>query len=138
MSSFQNNQRETMHPFLGIVQGANGNEIKYIVEKVIFHLPDSYPDPKRIKEKPPFILSESTSQNVSIEIEVYFCKEAKLKKVNYIYDICINDDEVNALWTKNLMFPNPSKEFEKKLLLAGGPGDYVSSSTIKSEEPQIL
>ncbi|XP_055925309.1 uncharacterized protein LOC129957157 isoform X2 [Argiope bruennichi] len=108
------------HDWTVFVQGANGNEIKYIVEKVIFHLPDSYPDPKRIKEKPPFILSESTSQNVSIEIEVYFCKEAKLKKVNYIYDICINDDEVNALWTKNLMFPNPSKEFEKKLLLAGG------------------
>ncbi|XP_055924323.1 uncharacterized protein LOC129956462 isoform X1 [Argiope bruennichi] len=108
------------HDWTVFVQGASGNEIKYIVENVIFHLPDSYPDSKIIKEKPPFVLSESTSQNISIQIEVYFCKEAKLKKVNYIYDICINDDEVNTLWTRKLTFPNPSKEFEKKLLLAGG------------------
>ncbi|CAL1301366.1 unnamed protein product, partial [Larinioides sclopetarius] len=108
------------HDWTVFVQGVNGNEIKHIVEKVIFHLPDSYPDPNRVKDKPPYALSESSSQGLSIEIDVFFCPEAKLKKVHYVYDVFIGDEVVNISWERKLSFPNPSKEFKEKLLLAGG------------------
>ncbi|GBN26358.1 Protein AF-9 [Araneus ventricosus] len=108
------------HDWTVFVQGVNGNEIKHIVEKVVFRLPGSYPDPNRMKEKPPYVLSESTSEGLSIQIDVFFCTEAKLKKVNYVYDIFISDEVVNISWERKLTFPNPSKEFKEKLLLAGG------------------
>ncbi|GBN05249.1 Protein AF-9 [Araneus ventricosus] len=108
------------HDWTVFVQGVNGNEIKHIVEKVIFHLPVSYPDHLQIKEKPPFVLSESTSRSFSMQIEIFFCAGAKLNKVSYIYNLSIGDEVVNNSWKRRLTFLNPSQDFKEKLLLAGG------------------
>ncbi|KAF8789837.1 Protein AF-9 like protein [Argiope bruennichi] len=108
------------HDWTVFVQGVNGTDIKHFVEKVIFHLPNSYPDSKQIKERPPFILSESTSRSFSMQIDIFFCAGAKLNKVTYNYDISISDEVVNNSWERKLTFPNPSKNFLEKLLLAGG------------------
>ncbi|CAL1300402.1 unnamed protein product [Larinioides sclopetarius] len=108
------------HDWTLFVQGVNGNDIKHIVKKVIFHLPDSYPDPLQIKEKPPFVLSESTSQSFSMQIEIFFFPGAKLSKVSYIYNLSISDKVVNNSWERRLTFVNPTKDFNEKLLLAGG------------------
>ncbi|GBN75504.1 Protein AF-9 [Araneus ventricosus] len=114
------NKEGYTHDWTLFVQGVNGNEIKHIVEKVIFYLPESYQDPKRIREKPPFVLSESTSRTLSIQIDVFFCTEAKLNKVNYIYDLFITNEAVTNSLVRKLTFPKPSKEFKEKLLLCGG------------------
>ncbi|GIX83914.1 hypothetical protein CEXT_629862 [Caerostris extrusa] len=115
------------HTWSVFVRGLNGSSIEHFIEKVVFHLHDSFPKPKRVIKAPPYMVSESGYAGFLMPIDVYFRTKEEPKKVSYNYDLYLAVGEnVNNFRLEKLTFQNPVEDFRKKLLLAGG--DYVGAA----------
>ncbi|KAK1796963.1 hypothetical protein P4O66_008361 [Electrophorus voltai] len=153
------------HDWMVFVRGPEHSNIQHFVEKVVFHLHESFPRPKRVCKDPPYKVEESGYAGFILPIEVYFrnkviqpfipfgwfeiliygferlqspllwCKGDKLacrlpsfhqeepKKVRFDYDLFLHLEghpPVNHLRCEKLTFNNPTEEFRRKLLKAGG------------------
>uniref|UniRef100_A0A3Q3KIL6 YEATS domain-containing protein n=1 Tax=Monopterus albus TaxID=43700 RepID=A0A3Q3KIL6_MONAL len=104
------------------VRGPEHSNIQHFVEKVVFHLHESFPKPKRCKD-PPYKVEESGYAGFILPIEVYFKNKEEPKKVRFDYDLFLHLEghpPVNHLRCEKLTFNNPTEEFRRKLLKAGG------------------
>uniref|UniRef100_A0A8C7F7B3 MLLT3 super elongation complex subunit n=1 Tax=Oncorhynchus kisutch TaxID=8019 RepID=A0A8C7F7B3_ONCKI len=108
------------------VRGPEHSNIQHFVEKVVFHLHESFPRPKRVCKDPPYKVEESGYAGFILPIEVYFRNKEEPKKVRFDYDLFLHLDghpPVNHLRCEKLTFNNPTEEFRRKLLKAGGQRD---------------
>ncbi|XP_024864020.1 protein AF-9 isoform X2 [Kryptolebias marmoratus] len=120
------------------VRGPEHSNIQYFVEKVVFHLHESFPKPKRVCKDPPYKVEESGYAGFILPIEVYFKNKEEPKKVRFDYDLFLHLEghpPVNHLRCEKLTFNNPTEEFRKKLLKAGGTRD---PSKRGSEESKVM
>ncbi|XP_034036047.1 protein ENL isoform X2 [Thalassophryne amazonica] len=111
------------HDWMVFVRGPETGDIQHFVEKVVFRLHDSFPKPKRVCKEPPYKVEESGYAGFLMPIEVYFKNREEPKKVCFNYDLFLNlegNPPVNHLRCEKLTFNNPTKEFRRKLLKAGG------------------
>ncbi|XP_044283557.1 protein AF-9 isoform X3 [Varanus komodoensis] len=111
------------HDWMVFVRGPEHSNIQHFVEKVVFHLHDSFPRPKRVCKDPPYKVEESGYAGFILPIEVYFKNKEEPKKVRFDYDLFLHLEghpPVNHLRCEKLTFNNPTEEFRKKLLKAGG------------------
>ncbi|XP_040183142.1 protein ENL isoform X3 [Rana temporaria] len=111
------------HDWMVFVRGPEQFDIQHFVEKVVFRLHDSFPRPKRVCKEPPYKVEESGYAGFILPIEVYFKNKEEPKKVCFTYDLFLNlegNPPVNHLRCEKLTFNNPTKEFRRKLLKAGG------------------
>ncbi|XP_068090509.1 protein AF-9 isoform X3 [Hyperolius riggenbachi] len=119
------------------VRGPEHSNIQHFVEKVVFHLHESFPRPKRVCKDPPYKVEESGYAGFILPIEVYFKNKEEPKKVRFDYDLFLHLEghpPVNHLRCEKLTFNNPTEEFRRKLLKAGGimvmsEGSSFSSGT---------
>ncbi|XP_073492473.1 protein AF-9 isoform X6 [Aquarana catesbeiana] len=134
------------------VRGPEHSNIQHFVEKVVFHLHESFPRPKRVCKDPPYKVEESGYAGFILPIEVYFknksdnnptnkqggalisqaCRPGRFveillpeepRKVRFDYDLFLHLEghpPVNHLRCEKLTFNNPTEEFRRKLLKAGG------------------
>uniref|UniRef100_A0A3B3BFC9 MLLT3 super elongation complex subunit n=1 Tax=Oryzias melastigma TaxID=30732 RepID=A0A3B3BFC9_ORYME len=113
------------HDWMVFVRGPDHCNIQHFVEKVVFHLHESFPKPKRVCKDPPFKVEESGYAGFILPIEVYFKNKEEPKKVRFDYDLFLHLEghpPVNHLRCEKLTFNNPTEEFRRKLLKAGGKG----------------
>ncbi|XP_077201302.1 protein AF-9 isoform X3 [Paroedura picta] len=111
------------HDWMVFVRGPEHSNIQHFVEKVVFHLHDSFPRPKRVCKDPPYKVEESGYAGFILPIEVYFKNKEEPKKVRFDYDLFLHLEghpPVNHLRCEKLTFNNPTEEFRRKLLRAGG------------------
>ncbi|KTF81991.1 hypothetical protein cypCar_00015690, partial [Cyprinus carpio] len=127
------------HDWMVFVRGPEACDIQHFVERVVFHLHDSFPKPKRGRHKsfiinlktydetvckePPYKVEESGYAGFLMPIEVYFKNKEEPKKVCFNYDLFLNlegNPPVNHLRCEKLTFNNPTHEFRRKLVKAGG------------------
>uniref|UniRef100_A0A3P9KPT2 MLLT3 super elongation complex subunit n=1 Tax=Oryzias latipes TaxID=8090 RepID=A0A3P9KPT2_ORYLA len=111
------------HDWMVFVRGPDHCNIQHFVEKVVFHLHESFPKPKRVCKDPPYKVEESGYAGFILPIEVYFKSKEEPKKVRFDYDLFLHLDghpPVNHLRCEKLTFNNPTEEFRRKLLKAGG------------------
>eukprot|EP00062_Callorhinchus_milii_P014641 gi/632964035/ref/XP_007898202.1/ PREDICTED: protein AF-9 isoform X2 [Callorhinchus milii] len=111
------------HDWMVFVRGPEHSNIQHFVEKVVFHLHDSFPRPKRVCKDPPYKVEESGYAGFIMPIEVYFKNKEEPKKVRFDYDLFLHLEghpPVNHLRCEKLTFNNPTEEFRRKLLKAGG------------------
>ncbi|KAM6230185.1 protein AF-9 [Porphyrio hochstetteri] len=111
------------HDWMVFVRGPEHSNIQHFVEKVVFHLHESFPRPKRVCKDPPYKVEESGYAGFILPIEVYFKNKEEPKKVRFDYDLFLHLEghpPVNHLRCEKLTFNNPTEEFRRKLLLAGG------------------
>uniref|UniRef100_A0A8C7DGL9 MLLT3 super elongation complex subunit n=1 Tax=Oncorhynchus kisutch TaxID=8019 RepID=A0A8C7DGL9_ONCKI len=114
------------HDWMVFVRGPEHSNIQHFVEKVVFHLHESFPRPKRVCKDPPYKVEESGYAGFILPIEVYFRNKEEPKKVRFDYDLFLHLDghpPVNHLRCEKLTFNNPTEEFRRKLLKAGGQRD---------------
>ncbi|XP_054716606.1 protein AF-9-like [Uloborus diversus] len=118
------------HDWTVFVRGAEGSNIQYFVEKVVFYLHESFPKPKRVIKDPPYSVSESGYAGFLMPIEVYFRTKEEPKKVRFKYDLFLRLEcpPVHNIRIEKLTFQNPSDEFRAKLLKAGGVGALTGNS----------
>ncbi|XP_047231841.1 protein ENL isoform X2 [Girardinichthys multiradiatus] len=111
------------HDWMVFVRGPETGDIQHFVERVVFRLHDSFPKPKRVCKDPPYKVEESGYAGFIMPIEVYFKNKEEPKRVIFNYDLFLNlegNPPVNHLRCEKLTFNNPTKEFRKKLIKAGG------------------
>ncbi|KAH7644303.1 protein af-9-like [Dermatophagoides farinae] len=109
------------HDWTVFVRGVDNGHINPFVEKVIFHLHDSFPKPKRVIKEPPYEIKESGYASFELPIEVYFRNKEEPKKICFEYDLYIElAKPVANTRRERLTFQNPSIEFKKKLLKGCG------------------
>ncbi|XP_058480876.1 protein AF-9 isoform X1 [Solea solea] len=126
------------HDWMVFVRGPDHGNIQHFVEKVVFHLHESFPKPKRVCKDPPYKVEESGYAGFILPIEVYFKNKEEPKKVRFDYDLFLHLDghpPVNHLRCEKLTFNNPTEEFRRKLLKAGGQRDPHKRS---SEDSKVM
>ncbi|TNM93445.1 hypothetical protein fugu_001621 [Takifugu bimaculatus] len=114
------------HDWMVFVRGPEHSNIQHFVDKVVFHLHESFPKPKRVCKDPPYKIEESGYAGFILPIEVYFKNKEEPKKVRFDYDLFLHLEghpPVNHLRCEKLTFNNPTEEFRRKLLKAGGQQD---------------
>nr|XP_057923979.1 protein AF-9 isoform X2 [Doryrhamphus excisus] len=114
------------HDWMVFVRGPEHSNIQHFVEKVVFHLHESFPKPKRVCKDPPYKVEESGYAGFILPIEVYFRNKEEPKKVRFDYDLFLHLEghpPVNHLRCEKLTFNNPAEDFRRKLLRAGGQRD---------------
>ncbi|XP_013862709.1 protein ENL [Austrofundulus limnaeus] len=111
------------HDWMVFVRGPETGDIQHFIDKVVFRLHESFPKPKRVCKEPPYKVEESGYAGFLMPIEVYFKNREEPKKVCFNYDLFLNlegNPPVNHLRCEKLTFNNPTKEFRRKLIKAGG------------------
>lgn len=129
------------HDWSIFVRGAEGAEIHYFIEKVVFHLHESFPKPKRVIKEPPYRVSESGYGSFTLKVEIYFRNKEDPRKVRFDYDLTlqiVGMPPLNITKVEALTFLNPSEDFEKKLLKGGAvvlssSGTSPSSNGVKAD-----
>ena len=75
----------------------------------------------QVVKEPPYQVSESGYASFELPVEVYFKNKEEPKKISFDYDLYLRlDDAVSHSRREKLTFQNPSNDFKKKLLKAGG------------------
>ncbi|XP_022110263.1 protein AF-9-like [Acanthaster planci] len=113
------------HDWLVFVRGPEGSNIQHFVDKVVFQLHESFPKPRRVVKEPPYEVAESGYAGFLMTIEVHFRSKEEPKKVILNYDLFLNTEQqppVNHIRCEKLTFHNPTEDFRRKLLKAGGIG----------------
>ncbi|KAI8480284.1 Myeloid lymphoid or mixed-lineage leukemia (trithorax, ) [Branchiostoma belcheri] len=124
------------HDWSVFVRGPEGNNAAHFIDKVVFHLHESFPKPKRgysfflsVKE-PPYEVSESGYAGFLLPIEVYFKNKEEPRKVQFQYDLFLYTDmPVNNIRPERLTFNNPSEEFRRRLIKGGGVAVFPEDSS---------
>ncbi|XP_002732768.1 protein ENL-like [Saccoglossus kowalevskii] len=123
------------HEWWVFVRGPEGSNIQHFVDKVVFHLHDSFPKPKRVVKEPPYQVAESGYAGFTLPIEVYFKNKEEPKKVRFEYDLFLHLEgcpPVNHIRCEKLTFNNPTEDFRRKLIKAGGVGIIPGEATLST------
>ncbi|XP_043953739.1 protein AF-9 isoform X5 [Gambusia affinis] len=129
------------HDWMVFVRGPENNNIQHFVEKVVFHLHESFPKPKRVCKDPPYKVEESGYAGFILPIEVYFKNKEEPKKVRFDYDLFLHLEghpPVNHLRCEKLTFNNPTEDFRRKLLKAGGTRDPHKRGPEESKVRKVM
>ncbi|EDO45571.1 predicted protein [Nematostella vectensis] len=111
------------HDWKVFVRGSDHNDISHFVEKVIFNLHESFPNPKRAFTAPPYEVKECGYGTFSFPIDIYFRNKEEPKKVTIQYDLilpALGCSPITNIRSEALKFLNPPDEFKQKVLKAGG------------------
>ncbi|XP_022333430.2 uncharacterized protein LOC111130564 isoform X2 [Crassostrea virginica] len=111
------------HDWTVYVRGPENCNISYFIEKVVFNLHGSFPNPKRVLTEPPYAVQEQGYAGFELPIDIYFKNKEDPKKIRFKYDLFLKLEDcppVNHIRCEKLTFQNPTDEFKKKLLKAGG------------------
>ncbi|XP_071449942.1 protein AF-9 isoform X1 [Hetaerina americana] len=112
------------HDWEVFVRGVDNADINYFVDKVVFHLHETFPKPKRVIKEPPYCLKESGYAGFNLPIEVYFKNKDEPKKVKYHYDLHLQNSgrPISNIKREKYTFSNPTEDFRRKLIKGGGVG----------------
>ncbi|CAI4738939.1 BFH_collapsed_G0046340.mRNA.1.CDS.1 [Saccharomyces cerevisiae] len=140
---------EHTHLWTIFVRGPQNEDISYFIKKVVFKLHDTYPNPVRSIEAPPFELTETGWGEFDINIKVYFVEEANEKVLNFYHRLRLHpyanpvpnsdngneqnttdhnskDAEVSSVYFDEIVFNEPNEEFFK--ILMSRPGNLLPSN----------
>ncbi|XP_049938127.1 protein AF-9 isoform X3 [Schistocerca serialis cubense] len=112
------------HDWKVFVRGTDNAEIQHFVEKVVFHLHETFPKPIRVVKEPPFTVKESGYAGFTLPIEIYFKTTEEPKKFRYEYDLHLQPagPPIHKVLTHPFTFPNPGEELRRRLIKGGGVG----------------
>ncbi|XP_049872171.1 protein AF-9 [Pectinophora gossypiella] len=105
------------HDWEVFVRGQEGADISHFVDKVVFHLHETFPKPRRVVKEPPFSIKESGYAGFVFPIEIYLKNKDEPKKIKFSYDFTLQQ---SGFLKDRYIFQNPNEEFRKKLLKGGG------------------
>ncbi|KAF7731387.1 NuA4 histone H4 acetyltransferase complex and the SWR1 complex subunit [Apophysomyces ossiformis] len=140
------------HKWTVMVRGLNNEDISYYVKKVVFRLHETYANPLRTVEQPPFELHETGWGEFEIMIKIHFHPVACEKPVTLYHHLRLHpyeDDPSGGEWPKDkpvtsffydeLVFNEPTEAFYQLLNEhhALNPNLPAKKSTKDSTAPQF-
>ncbi|GAA5808629.1 hypothetical protein MFLAVUS_002021 [Mucor flavus] len=92
------------HKWTVMVKGLNNEDLSYYVKKVVFKLHETYPNPLRTVESPPFEVSETGWGEFEIMIKIHFHSSTAEKPVMVYHHLRLHpyEDDINGQpWPKD-------------------------------------
>ncbi|KAI7903981.1 exocyst complex component Sec5-domain-containing protein [Cokeromyces recurvatus] len=92
------------HKWTVMVKGLNNEDLSYYIKKVVFKLHETYPNPLRTVEHPPYEISETGWGEFEIMIKIYFQPAASEKPVVLYHHLRLHpyEDDLNGQpWPKD-------------------------------------
>ncbi|KAI9483131.1 MAG: exocyst complex component Sec5-domain-containing protein [Benjaminiella poitrasii] len=92
------------HKWTVMVKGLNNEDLSYYIKKVVFKLHETYSNPLRTVEQPPFEISETGWGEFEIMIKIYFQPVASEKPVVLYHHLRLHpyEDDLNGQpWPKD-------------------------------------
>lgn len=111
------------HDWVVFVRGPESCDISHFVDKVVFHLHESFTKPKRVLKDPPYQVAEAGYGSFFLPIEVYFKNKEEPRKLRFDYDLFLpvyGSPPIDNIRSEALTFKNPTDEFRRKLVKGGG------------------
>ncbi|KAI5651381.1 YEATS family domain-containing protein [Phthorimaea operculella] len=105
------------HDWEVFVRGQEGHDISHFVDKVVFHLHETFPKPKRVVKEPPFSIKESGYAGFVFPIEIFLKNKDEPKRIQFTYDLSLQQ---SGVLKDRYIFQNPNDDFRKKLMKGGG------------------
>lgn len=136
---------EHTHLWTIFVKGPQNEDLSYFIKKVVFKLHDTYPNPIRTVEAPPFELTETGWGEFEINVKVHFVDEAGEKLLNFYHHLRLHpyqlvngqppppqkaNDEISAVFYDEIVFNEPNEQFFK--ILMSTPGNLLPSNKTDS------
>lgn len=136
---------EHTHLWTIFVKGPQNEDLSYFIKKVVFKLHDTYPNPIRTVEAPPFELTETGWGEFEINVKVHFIDEAGEKLLNFYHRLRLHpyqlvngqspppqkaNDEISAVFYDEIVFNEPNEQFFK--ILMSTPGNLLPSNKTDS------
>ncbi|CCH58976.1 hypothetical protein TBLA_0B01330 [Henningerozyma blattae CBS 6284] len=78
---------EHTHIWKLFIKGLNNDDISYFIKKVVVKLHDTYPNPIRTLETPPFEITETGWGEFEINIKIYFIDSSNEKFLNFYHHL---------------------------------------------------
>lgn len=123
------------HDWEVYVRGCNGADISHYVDKVMFHLHETFPKPKRVIKEPPYLLKMSGYAGFVLPIDVYLKNSGgEPRKIRFNYDLQLqpNGPKIVRSQREKYTFGNVSEEFRSKLIKGGAQIGGYESESVKS------
>ncbi|KAG2173808.1 hypothetical protein INT43_005228 [Umbelopsis isabellina] len=92
------------HKWTILVRGVNNEDISFWIKKVTFRLHETYPNPQRTIEQPPFEVTETGWGEFEIAIKIYFHTASGEKPVTLYHHLRLHpyeDDGTGQPWPKD-------------------------------------
>ncbi|CAM0136385.1 NuA4 histone H4 acetyltransferase complex and the SWR1 complex subunit [Umbelopsis sp. WA50703] len=92
------------HKWTILVRGVNNEDISFWIKKVTFRLHETYPNPQRTIEQPPFEVSETGWGEFEIAIKIYFHAASGEKPITLYHHLRLHpyeDDGTGQPWPKD-------------------------------------
>ncbi|XP_037537553.1 protein AF-9 [Nematolebias whitei] len=96
------------HDWMVFVRGPEHSNIQHFVEKVVFHLHESFPKPKRVCKDPPYKVEESGYAGFILPIEVYFRNKTRdpHKRGSEESKVMVMQEGSTSLFSQHLKLPS--------------------------------
>ncbi|SCW02437.1 LAFE_0F06414g1_1 [Lachancea fermentati] len=143
---------EHTHMWTIFVRGPQGEDLSYFIKRVVFKLHDTYPNPTRTVEAPPFELTETGWGEFEINIKIHFIDDANEKMLNFYHHLRLHpyydtnrqliksetnqvetekavNSEVQSIFFDEIVFNEPNEQFFK--ILMSTPGYLLPSNKTK-------
>ena len=140
---------EHTHMWTIFVRDPQGEDLSYYIKKVVFKLHDTYPNPTRSVEAPPFEITETGCGEFEINVKIFFVDEANEKMLSFYHHLRLhpyyntekqlvttNDGtesdtdptsaEVKSIFFDEIVFNEPNEQFFK--ILMSTPGNHLPSN----------
>mmetsp|Transcript_3127 Transcript_3127/g.6516 ORF Transcript_3127/g.6516 Transcript_3127/m.6516 type:complete len:218 (-) Transcript_3127:477-1130(-) len=82
------------HRWTCYVRNPENKDMTHIVDKVVFKLHDSFPNPIRVLEKPPYELTETGWGEFEIGITIHFTEDSGEKPIEVFHPLKLYEDQV--------------------------------------------
>lgn len=150
---------EHTHTWTIFVRGSQDEDISYFIKKVVFKLHETYANPVRTIESPPFELTETGWGEFEINIKIYFIEEANEKVLSFYHHLRLHpyidgskvkdrkesSDEVSSIYFDEIVFNEPNEMFFSKMIERPGnllpsnkSGKFVFSKQLEREEIDLI
>lgn len=132
------------HSWTIFVRDPTGNDLSTYIKKVVFKLHDTYPNPTRTIENPPFEVTESGWGEFEVLIKIFFHTEGGEKNVNLTHYIRLHpyngeeismDGKVESISYDEIVFNEPTDTMFS--LLTKQPGTLLSDDLKKREREEL-
>lgn len=110
------------HDWEVYVRGYDDADIHHYVEKVVFHLHETFEKPKRVVKEPPYAVKESGYAGFQMFIDVYLRNRDQPKKISFTYELDLPNTgpRFARVQKEKFIFNNPNDDFRNKLIKGGG------------------
>ncbi|CCH41080.1 hypothetical protein BN7_617 [Wickerhamomyces ciferrii] len=135
---------EHTHNWTVFVRGPNGEDLSYFIKKVVFKLHDTYNNPTRSIESPPFQVTETGWGEFEIGIKIYFVNEANEKNISLYHHLRLHpygfppdavltdkDRNVRSVQYDEIVFNEPTEQLFE--IMTQKPGNRLPELKKQSE-----